>query len=221
MVLAIGLVVDDAIVVLENIYRNLENGMSRLDAALAGAKEIAFAVVAMTITLAAVYAPLAFATGRTGRLFIEFALALSGAVLVSGLRGPDALADDVLEAPAPRDQAQRHLQRDRGLLPRPHRRTTGARSAWALHHRSGSSRPPRSSRHERRPVQEPALGARAHRGSRRRLQLRLRAGGLHGPLHRRQPQARRGSSTGRFPRCGPSTRWPASRRWPTGSPSCG
>jgi multidrug efflux pump len=84
MVLAIGLVVDDAIVVLENIYRNLENGMSRLDAALTGTKEIAFAVVAMTVTLAAVYAPLAFATGRTGRLFIEFALALAGAVLVSG-----------------------------------------------------------------------------------------------------------------------------------------
>jgi multidrug efflux pump len=84
MVLAIGLVVDDAIVVLENIYRNLEHGMSRLEAALTGAREIAFAVIAMTITLAAVYAPLAFATGRTGRLFIEFALALAGAVLVSG-----------------------------------------------------------------------------------------------------------------------------------------
>ncbi len=84
MVLAIGLVVDDAIVVLENIYRNLESGMSRLDASLVGAREIAFAVIAMTVTLAAVYAPLAFQTGRTGRLFIEFALALAGAVLVSG-----------------------------------------------------------------------------------------------------------------------------------------
>jgi len=84
MVLAIGLVVDDAIVVLENIYRHLEEGMSRLDAAMLGAREIAFAVIAMTITLAAVYAPLAFQTGRTGRLFIEFALALAGAVLVSG-----------------------------------------------------------------------------------------------------------------------------------------
>jgi multidrug efflux pump len=84
MVLAIGLVVDDSIVVLENIYRHIENGMSRLDAALLGAREIAFAVIAMTITLAAVYAPLAFQTGRTGRLFIEFALALAGAVLVSG-----------------------------------------------------------------------------------------------------------------------------------------
>jgi multidrug efflux pump len=84
MVLAIGLVVDDSIVVLENIHRHLEDGLSRLDAALVGAREIAFAVMAMTLTLAAVYAPLAFQTGRTGRLFIEFALALAGAVLVSG-----------------------------------------------------------------------------------------------------------------------------------------
>ncbi len=84
MVLAIGLVVDDAIVVLENIYRNIEAGMDRVAASVKGIKEIGFAVVAMTLTLTAVYAPLAFATGRTGRLFIEFALALAGAVLVSG-----------------------------------------------------------------------------------------------------------------------------------------
>jgi multidrug efflux pump len=84
MVLAIGLVVDDSIVVLENIYRNIEAGMERVAAAVKGIKEIGFAVVAMTLTLTAVYAPLAFATGRTGRLFIEFALALAGAVLVSG-----------------------------------------------------------------------------------------------------------------------------------------
>ncbi len=84
MVLAVGLVVDDAIVVLENIYRNIENGMDRIQAAIVGTREIGFAVIAMTLTLAAVFAPLAFATGRTGRLFIEFALALAGAVLVSG-----------------------------------------------------------------------------------------------------------------------------------------
>lgn len=84
MVLAIGLVVDDAIVVLENVYRHMEEGKTRLQAALLGSKEIAFAVVAMTLTLVTVYAPLAFATGRTGRLFIEFALALAGAVFVSG-----------------------------------------------------------------------------------------------------------------------------------------
>jgi multidrug efflux pump len=84
MVLAIGLVVDDAIVVLENIYRNIEDGMERVEAAIKGTKEIGFAVIAMTLTLVAVFAPLAFATGRTGRLFVEFALALAGAVLVSG-----------------------------------------------------------------------------------------------------------------------------------------
>jgi len=84
MVLAIGLVVDDAIVVLENIFRHMEEGKTRVQAALTGIREIGFAVVAMTLTLVTVYAPLAFATGRTGRLFIEFALTLAGAVLISG-----------------------------------------------------------------------------------------------------------------------------------------
>jgi multidrug efflux pump len=84
MVLAIGLVVDDAIVVLENIFRHVEEGMPRKEAAMQGSKEIAFAVIAMTLTLTSVFAPLAFATGRTGRLFIEFALTLAGAVMTSG-----------------------------------------------------------------------------------------------------------------------------------------
>lgn len=84
MVLAIGLVVDDAIVVLENVHRHIENGMEPTKAAIRGINEIAFAVVAMTLTLVAVYAPMAFSTGRTGQLFIEFALTLAGAVLVSG-----------------------------------------------------------------------------------------------------------------------------------------
>ena len=84
MVLAIGLVVDDAIVVLENIYRRIEQGMEPVRAAIEGTREIGFAVIAMTLTLAAVYAPIAFAPGRTGRLFLEFALALAGAVVVSG-----------------------------------------------------------------------------------------------------------------------------------------
>ena len=84
LVLAIGLVVDDAIVVLENIYRHIEDGMQPFQAAIRGAKEIGFAVVAMTLTLAAVFAPLAFTPGRTGRLFAEFALALAGSVIVSG-----------------------------------------------------------------------------------------------------------------------------------------
>jgi multidrug efflux pump len=84
LVLAIGLVVDDAIVVLENIYRHIEEGMAPFHAAIKGAKEVGFAVVAMTMTLAAVYAPLAFTPGRTGKLFTEFALALAGSVVVSG-----------------------------------------------------------------------------------------------------------------------------------------
>lgn len=84
LVLAIGLVVDDSIVVLENIYRHIEEGMKPFEAAIKGAREVGFAVVAMTLTLAAVYAPLAFTPGRTGRLFAEFALALAGAVVVSG-----------------------------------------------------------------------------------------------------------------------------------------
>jgi len=84
MVLAIGLVVDDAIVVLENIHRHIERGLKPVDAAIKGMSEIGFAVIAMTLTLAAVYAPVAFASGRTGRLFLEFALTLAGAVLISG-----------------------------------------------------------------------------------------------------------------------------------------
>ena len=84
MVLAIGLVVDDAIVVLENIYRHIEDGMKPFEAAITGAREIGFAVIAMTLTLAAVYAPIAFTPGRTGRLFLEFAITLAGAVIVSG-----------------------------------------------------------------------------------------------------------------------------------------
>ena len=84
-VLAIGLVVDDAIVVLENISRYLEEGLSPLAAALKGSREIVFAIIGMTITLAAVFTPIAFSSGITGKLFTEFALTLAGAVLVSGL----------------------------------------------------------------------------------------------------------------------------------------
>ncbi len=84
LVLAIGLVVDDAIVVVENIHRHIEDGMTPFDAAIRGAHEIALPVVAMTITLAAVYAPIGFVSGVTGALFREFAFTLAGAVIVSG-----------------------------------------------------------------------------------------------------------------------------------------
>jgi len=84
MVLAVGLVVDDAIVVLENVHRHVEDGLAPSQAAIKGMREIGFAVVLMTLTLAAVYVPVVMMEGRTGKLFTEFALTLAGAVIVSG-----------------------------------------------------------------------------------------------------------------------------------------
>ncbi|MFO1256831.1 MAG: efflux RND transporter permease subunit [Gammaproteobacteria bacterium] len=85
MVLAIGIVVDDAIIVLENIHRHIEEGMPPFDAAIKGAQELAWPVVAMTTTLVAVYLPIGFMGGLTGVLFTEFAFSLAGAVLLSGV----------------------------------------------------------------------------------------------------------------------------------------
>lgn len=84
LVLAIGLVVDDAIVVLENVYRYIERGMKPFKAAFEGIREISFAVIGMTLTLAAVYAPVALAQGMTGKLLSEFSVTLAGAVMISG-----------------------------------------------------------------------------------------------------------------------------------------
>ena len=83
LVLSIGIVVDDAIVVLENIHRHIEEGLSPMEAALSGMKEITFAVIATTVALVAVFVPLAFQTSTTGRLFVEFAIAIVAAVVVS------------------------------------------------------------------------------------------------------------------------------------------
>lgn len=83
-VFAIGMVVDDAIVVLENIHRHIESGLSPLQASLKGAREIVFVIIAMTFTLAAVYAPIGFTTGLTSILFKEFAFTLAASVIVSG-----------------------------------------------------------------------------------------------------------------------------------------
>ena len=85
MVIAIGLVVDDAIVVVENVHRHIEEGRSPQEAALVGARQVALPVVAMTLTLVAVYLPIGFLGGLTGVLFSEFALTLAGAVVVSGV----------------------------------------------------------------------------------------------------------------------------------------
>jgi multidrug efflux pump len=84
IVLSVGLVVDDAIVVVENVERHVRMGKSRLDAALVGARELVGPIIAMTITLAAVYTPIGFQGGLTGSLFLEFAITLAAAVVVSG-----------------------------------------------------------------------------------------------------------------------------------------
>lgn len=84
IVLAIGLVVDDAIVMLENVFRHREHGLAAVPAAVKGSDEIGFAIIAMTLTLAAVYAPIGFTPGFTGAIFREFAFTLAGAVIVSG-----------------------------------------------------------------------------------------------------------------------------------------
>ncbi len=85
IVLAVGLVVDDAIVVVENVERHIRDGKSRIDAAITGARELVGPIVAMTITLAVVYTPIAFQGGLTGSLFLEFAITLAAAVVVSGV----------------------------------------------------------------------------------------------------------------------------------------
>ncbi|MEP6603583.1 MAG: efflux RND transporter permease subunit [Spartobacteria bacterium] len=85
IVLSVGLVVDDAIVVVENVERHLREGMNRFDAAIVGARELIGPIIAMTITLAAVYTPIALQGGLTGALFREFALTLAGAVTISGI----------------------------------------------------------------------------------------------------------------------------------------
>src|SRR5436309_6677806 len=83
--ISVGFVVDDAIVVIENVYRYIEHGESRIEAALKGARQIGFTIISMTTSLVAVFIPLLFMGGLIGRLFHEFAVTLSTAVLVSGV----------------------------------------------------------------------------------------------------------------------------------------
>ena len=83
--LAIGLVVDDAIIVVENVHRHMEDGIAPLPAAIAGARELAGPIIAMSVVLVAVYVPIGFMGGLTGALFTEFAYSLAGAVAVSAV----------------------------------------------------------------------------------------------------------------------------------------
>ncbi|MBA3487271.1 MAG: efflux RND transporter permease subunit [Lysobacter sp.] len=137
MVLAIGLVVDDAIVMLENIHRHIEAGMAPFDAALQGSKEIGFAIIAMTLTLVAVYVPLAFSTGRTGQLFVEFALTLAGAVLVSGfvaLTLSPMMSSRLLRHEKKHGRFYTAGERVLGAMDRGYRRvlTAGLRARWIV-----------------------------------------------------------------------------------------
>ena len=114
IVLAIGLVVDDAIVVVENIYRHIESGLDRFSAAIKGSKEIVFAVIAMTLTLAAVYAPVGFSNKVTGVLFQQFAYTLAAAVLISGfvaLTLTPMMCARLLKPTTEKNGYSRHLER--------------------------------------------------------------------------------------------------------------
>ncbi|MGE3769384.1 MAG: efflux RND transporter permease subunit [Bdellovibrionales bacterium] len=134
LVIAIGLVVDDAIVMLENITRYIEAGEDPFTAALKGAKEITFAVIAMTLTLAAVFAPVAFSTGITGKIFTEFALTLAGAVIISGfvaLTLTPTMCARVLSHAHTSGRFYEWIERRLNGITERYRR----RLAWALNHR--------------------------------------------------------------------------------------
>lgn len=114
LVLAIGLVVDDAIVMLENIHRHIEEGMDAISASIKGSKEIAFAVIAMTITLAAVYAPIGLAQGVSAVVFREFAFTLAGTVIISGfvaLTLSPVMCSRILANNAKENKFQQRLER--------------------------------------------------------------------------------------------------------------
>jgi len=137
LVLAIGIVVDDSIVVLENVYRHIEAGKPPLEAAFIAMGEIKFAVIATTAALVAVFTPLAFQTSVTGRLFVEFAITLSGAVVIStfvALTLAPVVASRVLRKERPGERSDAfHRIHDRLL----ERIASGyaRRLEWALDHR--------------------------------------------------------------------------------------
>jgi hydrophobe/amphiphile efflux-1 (HAE1) family protein len=138
IVLAIGLVVDDAIVVLENVDRHMKLGKTPFLAAIAGTREIAVPVISMTITLAAVYAPIAFTPGISGALFSEFALTLAGSVFISGfvaLTLSPVMCSMVLKSSAKPSRVQRFIEHNLERLERGYKRTLdGAlkRRVWVM-----------------------------------------------------------------------------------------
>jgi multidrug efflux pump len=136
LILAIGLVVDDAIIVLENAYRHQEElGETPENAAMRGTSEIGFAVIATTVSLVAVFAPLAFLQGTTGRLFNEFGVALAGSVVISGfvaLTLTPMLCAKILRVPKSHGAVYQSLERGLNWLAV----TYAATLAWAIRHRA-------------------------------------------------------------------------------------
>jgi hypothetical protein len=216
LVLAIGLVVDDAIVMLENAYRHLEMGKPRMRAAIDAAREIGFAILATTITLVAVFIPVAFLTGRIGRLFNEFGLAVAVSVLISGFvaltltpmlcsrmlkrkafgAGHDATATGGADTPG--SGAGRPVRARRGalalrpFLPAPPRLLRARAAPRDAPPRGHDGRDGRADRDDRAHVQGAPLGAGADRGSRTDLQPGAGARGLDARVHRPLRAARRG-----------------------------
>ena len=136
LVLAIGLVVDDAIVMLENVYRHMEMGKGRMRAAIDGSKEIGFAILATTITLVAVFVPVSFLTGTVGRLFSEFGLSVAVAVLISGfvaLTLTPMLCSRILKSSHDKDQGRVASRIDR-FMDGVNTRFAGS-LRWFLEHR--------------------------------------------------------------------------------------
>ncbi len=139
IVLSVGLVVDDAIVVVENVERHMREGMSRMNAALKGARELVGPIIAMTITLAAVYTPIALQGGLTGALFREFALTLAGAVFISGvvaLTLSPMMSAHLVTRRSRRSRIFRHGQSHVRSLPRLVRKSSGSdarRAPGGLH----------------------------------------------------------------------------------------
>ena len=141
LTIAVGFVIDDAIVMLENIYRHIEEGMKPMEAALKGASEIGFTIVSISFSLIAVFIPLLLMGGIVGRLFREFAMTVSCAVRRLRLRLADTDADDVLSLSCPATEAARPRLSDRGSRVRRHDRVlsanAGCRAALPLHHADG------------------------------------------------------------------------------------
>ncbi len=190
LVLSIGLVVDDAIVVLENVYRHLEMGKSRRRAAFDGTQEIGFAVIATTVALVAVFIPVAFLTGAVGRLFREFGITLAVAVAISSfvaLTLTPVLCSRILQPQGDRPPPALDRALLRRLLQVAGRHLCRHPALVAALQAAGLRRRTAAGGDQRLAVRAPARGAGADRGSRHRLRHRDGARGgdprIHRPLH--------------------------------------